>query len=90
LTLPNFHIKRAWRAIRPFKANPPLVINPNAVLTFPVPLEGFQPVSRGVKGHETVRRMEAFKPQHGLSFKALKRPNPFALKKRAGLLVSEI
>lgn len=35
----NFNIIRI--VVVPFKANPPLVINPNAVLTLSVTMEGF-------------------------------------------------
>jgi hypothetical protein len=34
--------------------------------------------------------MEPFKPQHGLPLKPLKRLNPLALEKSAGLLIPEI
>jgi hypothetical protein len=33
--------------LSPFKANPPLLINPNTVLTFPIPRQFFQPIRWG-------------------------------------------
>jgi hypothetical protein len=80
----NFHIKRPGRTRRPFKANPPLVINADAVLAFAISLEDFKPVSGGVKRQETIRRVESFEPQHGLPLKSLKCLNPLALEKHAG------
>jgi hypothetical protein len=58
----NFHIKRPRGVIRPFKTNPPLVIDADAVPAFAITLKGFKPVSGSVKSHETVRRVEPFEP----------------------------
>jgi hypothetical protein len=40
----NLNIERV--AILPNKTDSPLIVNPNAVLPFPVPMQGFQAVSR--------------------------------------------
>ena len=85
----NFHIKRPRGALRPFKANPPLIIDADAVLALADTLKGFKPISGGVKGHETIRSVEPFEPQHSLPFKPLKRLDPLALKKLAGLFTPE-
>ena len=45
MVIDNFDIDWAGRAVRPFKANPPLVIDTDAVLALPVALECFQPVA---------------------------------------------
>jgi hypothetical protein len=38
-------IDRAWRSFGPFKANPPLVIDADAVLPLPVTIESFKPIA---------------------------------------------
>jgi hypothetical protein len=86
----NFHLKRPWGVLRPFKANPPLVIDADAVLALAITLKGFKPVSRGIKSPETVRRVEPFEPQHGLPLKPLKGLDPLAFEKNAGLFISKI
>jgi hypothetical protein len=40
------HVRRALRAVRPFKANPPLIIDSDAVLTLPIPFYLFKAVAR--------------------------------------------
>jgi hypothetical protein len=83
----NFHIKRPRRALWPFKANPHLVVDADAVLALAITLETFKSVSGGIKGPNTVRRVKPFEPQQGLPLKTLKRLNPFALEKRPCLLI---
>src|SRR5699024_5719744 len=35
-----------WSSVRPYETNPPLVVDPDAVLTGPVTLEGFESAPR--------------------------------------------
>jgi hypothetical protein len=86
----NFHIKRPWGSLRPFKANPPLVIDADAVLASAITLEAFQPVSRGIERHETIRSVQSFKPQHGLFLKPLKGFYSLSRKKSLGFPTAEI
>ena len=42
----DFYIDRSWRAIRPLETDPPLIIDPHAVLAFAVALQRFEPIAR--------------------------------------------
>ena len=42
----DFNIGRAGRAVGPFEADPPLVVDTNAVLPFTVTAQGFETVAR--------------------------------------------
>jgi hypothetical protein len=85
----DFHIKRPRGAFRPGKANPPLIVDTDAVLALPVPLEPFKPIARRIERHQTVRGVQAVEPQHGLPLESLERLNPSAFEKGAGPLVAE-
>src|SRR5690348_10976964 len=41
----DLHVRRSWRSSRPLEANPPLLVDSNAVLPQPVALERLEPVS---------------------------------------------
>jgi hypothetical protein len=41
----DLDIDWAGRSFGPFKANPPLVIDADAVLSLPVTIEGFKPIA---------------------------------------------
>src|ERR1700722_6435142 len=41
----NLPMRRPGRPVRPFKANPPLIIGPYAVLPFSVALKGFKAIA---------------------------------------------
>jgi hypothetical protein len=41
----DFNVARALIAFGPFEANPPLVVDADAVLTAPISPQGFEPVS---------------------------------------------
>jgi len=46
-------------AVTPFEADPPLIVDPNAVLAFPVPPQRFEPIvgrdPKILKGNRTVK-----------------------------------
>lgn len=61
----NFHIAWAGRAIRPIKANAPLIVDPNAPLAFAVAFQFLQSVAREIADVlQTYRRPEPV--QHAL------------------------
>jgi hypothetical protein len=43
MVIRDFHVKSV--ALTPFKTNPPLIVDPNTVLSFPIPSESFQTVT---------------------------------------------
>ena len=45
MIIDNFYIDRPGRSVWPLKANPPLIINANAILAFPVAFEGFETIT---------------------------------------------
>src|SRR5437868_1414121 len=59
----NLHIDRAGRTFRPFEANPPLIIDADAVLARPAAFKGFQPIAadRG-KVFQAGCRLQAVEP----------------------------
>jgi hypothetical protein len=64
----NLNVDRARRACRPREANPPLVIDADAVLTGTIAFESFQSVSANCSEvFETRRRIEAVESNLGLS-----------------------
>src|SRR5216684_493062 len=56
----DLYVYRAWCSVRPFKTNPPLVIDANAVLTLSLTCERLKPIARQ---HEKVlERGSDFQP----------------------------
>jgi hypothetical protein len=45
MVIHNLYIRRTGRAFHPIEANPPLVINADAKLPFPVSLQDLKPVA---------------------------------------------
>ncbi len=85
----NFHIDRSRRAVRPFKANPPLVINANAVLAFSVALKRFKTVTRYIRITERCYCLKPVELYLRLVLKALEGFNPFSFGKILGSFVPE-
>jgi hypothetical protein len=48
--------------VSPFKTDPPLIVNPDAILTFPFPRQFFKPVggwhAQIIQGHRIVKHSE--------------------------------
>jgi hypothetical protein len=64
----DLDVDRPQRAFRPFEANPPLVIDTNAVLTLAVTIEGLQLIAGdGGQIPQAGRRLQPIKPTLGLS-----------------------
>src|SRR2546421_11811473 len=84
----NLDIDRARRTCRPLEANPPLVIDADAVLASAIALESFQSVSADCgKIPEACRRIETVKPHLGLARETGKLLDPFASGETGGLSV---
>jgi hypothetical protein len=90
MIIDDFHVKRSWGAFRPFKTNPPLIVDTDAVLSLAIPLEPFKPVAGRVQCHEPAGGMKPVKPQHGLPLDRLKRLDPFPLEKGLRPFVAKI
>jgi hypothetical protein len=61
MVIDNFDIDRARRVVGPFKADPPLVIDPDAVLALPIALQCFQPIAgQGGEIFQVRRRVQSF------------------------------
>src|SRR5579864_7015175 len=41
----DLNVRGAWRSILPRKTNPPLIVNPDAVLSFAVSLQSFKAIT---------------------------------------------
>jgi hypothetical protein len=55
----DFHMQWTRRLVRPLKADPPLVVDADAVLALPVALQGLESVTRQCRQiSERVRRLE--------------------------------
>src|ERR1700726_820305 len=88
MIIDNLDVDRPGRAFRPFKADPPLVIDANAVLTLPVALQPFQPVARQRSEVFQVRRsVQPVQPNFSLPGKTGELPNDVAVGKALGPLI---
>src|SRR5690606_20515362 len=70
----HFDIHRAVRAIRPFEANPPLIVQSNTALALPIALPRFKPIARQIKileGCSGVQLVQLHAPLVGYSIKGL-------------------
>jgi hypothetical protein len=71
VVIDNLDIRRPSRILRPFKTNPPLVVDADAVLSGPVAPQGFQPITRqAAQVAQTGRRAQDFEPFVRLSIEA--------------------
>src|ERR1700730_15562127 len=89
MVIDELHVFRSLR--RPYKANPPLIVHPDRMLSLPVALEGLQPVSRrSPQIGQTGRCVQIAEPAprdgKQISRKALR---SHALERRAGPIVPE-
>jgi hypothetical protein len=67
-------------AIFPDKANPVLVIDPDAVLAAPIAMQGFQSISRRhLENIDCARRIEHFQFPPRRALNSLKSPDPAIL-----------
>jgi hypothetical protein len=61
-------IDRAGRAFGPFEADPPLIVDADAVLAPTVAMKRFQSIAaKGGEILQAARRLKAVKPEFGLS-----------------------
>jgi hypothetical protein len=88
MIIDNLDIDRSGRAFRPFKANPPLVIDANAVLTLTVALQPFRPVT-GQRSEVFQARcsVQPVRPIFSLPGKTGELPNDVAIGKTLGTLI---
>ena len=84
----NFNIARSRLPIRPFKADAPLLIDPDGILPGAVPSHGFEPIARqGPQRVERQRGVQDGKPPLSLLLEALERLDEVTLTKSLGLFV---
>ncbi len=76
----DLHVRWSWCSIRPFEANAPLVVDPNAVLALTVANQGFKAIPW--KGGEIAKRRGSFHPVK------LETRRPFKARKRLYTLSS--
>jgi hypothetical protein len=85
----NFDIDGAGGTYGPFKANPPLVIDADAVLAPSVALEGFQPIAgQGRKVFQARRYFQPVQTDFRLSPETGKFPNVLPIGETFGFSVS--
>lgn len=84
----DLHISRSWRPVRPLEAYPPLVVDADTILAFPIPNERFEAVS-GQRRQVCQRysRLKAVELQARRAFDS--REGPYALTggKISGMLI---
>lgn len=56
----NFNIDRTRRTFEPVETDSPLVVDPNTVLPFPIPLQRFETVPR--QGRQVLKSRGGFEP----------------------------
>jgi hypothetical protein len=85
VVIDNFDVDRAGRAFGPLKADPPLVIDPDAVLALSIALQSFQPVAgQGGEIFQAHCRVQSFQPRLGLTCETGKFLDVFAISKTLG------
>jgi len=88
MIIDDLNFSRAGRLFGPREANPPLVINADAVLALPVTFERFKPVTRqSCKVFQTRGCIQSVKTKLGLSGKTGKFPDPLAICEASGLAI---
>jgi hypothetical protein len=88
MIIDNLNVDRAWRAFGPLEANPPLVIDADAVLSLPVSLQGLQPVAGdGGEVFQSRGRIQPVEPRFGLSRETRKFLDALAIGKTPGFSV---
>ena len=88
MVIDNLYVDRAGRAVGPLKADPPLVIDADAVLALPIALQCFQPVARqGSEIFQARRCVQSFQPRLGLTCEAGKILHVLATGKTLGFSI---
>src|SRR5271169_4471064 len=89
MVIDDLDVQRTGIQLRPFKANPPLDVYPDAVLPIPVAFERFKAVARErSKIHKSSSSVEDLQPFVGLSSKSLEFLDELTSRKRFGSLVA--
>ncbi|MGA7712283.1 MAG: hypothetical protein WCA81_10305 [Rhizomicrobium sp.] len=85
----NFHIVWSGSAFRPFKANAPLIVDPDAPLSLAIATQFFEPVAaERCQFGKVGRSFQPNKPVLGLMAKRFERVDPFAAGESLGPLVA--
>jgi len=88
MIIDNLNLLRTCRTLRPLKAYPPLIINPDTILTSAITFQRFKPIAR--KSCQIFKRrccIKPIKPDFGLSCKARKGCNILAFGKARSSLI---
>lgn len=71
----DLHVRGATCVLRPFETNSPLHVDPDGILSFPIPVQRFEPVARELaKIGKAYRRIQYLQPLPGLALE----PREFA------------
>src|SRR5262245_39052423 len=85
----DLDVDRSRRALRPLKANPPLVIDADAVLALTVAVQSFQTVARYRRQIvQALGRLQTVQPAFGLPREARKLLDPIAPCESLGFLIA--
>ena len=84
----DLNIDRAKRALWPFETNPPLLVDPNAVLTLAITFKRFQTVARQIQVWERSRGVKLVKLHLRLTLEPREDLDSFASGELAGTLVA--
>ena len=84
----DLNIDRAKRALGPFETNPPLLVDPNAVLTLAITFKRFQTVARQIQVSERSRGVKLVKLHLRLTLEPREGLDSFASSELAGTLVA--
>jgi hypothetical protein len=89
MVIDDFNIDRAGRSLGPLKANPPLVVDTDAVLALAVALERFEPIAGQIEIVQRRGRVELVELHFGLALNPGKSLDPVPLGELPSSLVSE-
>ena len=85
----DLNVNRSNCSSRPFEADPPLIVDANTILAFPVSLKGFEMVARQVNIAKAQRRFELVEPYFRLALDTCKCLDPLSFRELPGSLVPE-
>ena len=60
MVIHDFHVRRSWRFLRPFQADPPLIVDANAVLPLAIALQRLEAIARQCR--QILQRVGGFDP----------------------------
>ena len=89
MVIDDLYVDRPWRALGPFEAHPPLVIDAKAVVAFPLAPQGFETVAGQIQIDPRRCRVQLIELHFHLTFQPCEGLAPLSQGELPGSLVSK-